>query len=101
MPVSEDLTPFFSLDEHAVEAALQTPEGAAVKMIKGILSVPVGEVAVGAGEVTHLQPSFQCATSDLQGVIKNYLAVVGGTTYRVVRRENDGTGLSTVWLMKQ
>lgn len=101
MPVGDDLTPFFNLDEHAVEAALKTPEGAAVRTIKVILSVPVGEVAVGAGEVTHLQPTFQCATSDLAGVKKDYIAVIAGVTYRVVRRENDGTGLSTAWLSKQ
>lgn len=100
MGLADDLTPFFNLDEHAVEAAIQTPQGAALRTIKVILSLPVGEVQVGAGEVAHLQPSFQCATSDLQGVIKNYLAVIGGATYKVVRRENDGTGLSTVWLMK-
>ena len=101
MPIGEDLTPFFNLDEHAVEAAIQTPAGVAVRTIKVILSVPVGEVQVGEGEVTHLQPTFTCATADLAGVKKNYLAVIAGTTYKVVRRENDGTGLSTVWLARQ
>lgn len=100
MPL-DDLTPFFNLDEHAVEAAIQTPQGAAVRTIKVILSLPVGEVQVGAGEVAHLQPTFQCPTSDLAGVKKDYIAVIAGTTYRVVRRENDGTGLSTVWMVKQ
>lgn len=97
----EDLTPFFNLDEHAVEAAIRTPQGVAVRTIKVILSVPVGEVQVGEGEVAHLQPTFQCATADLEGVRKDYVAVIAGTTYRVVRRENDGTGLSTAWLRKQ
>jgi hypothetical protein len=97
----DDLTPFFNLDEHAVEAAIQTPEDVAVRTIKVILSVPVGEVQVGQGEVTHLQPTFQCATSDLVGVKKDYIAIIASTTYRVVRRENDGTGLSTAWLRKQ
>ncbi|HEX8499282.1 MAG TPA: hypothetical protein VF659_01730 [Pyrinomonadaceae bacterium] len=101
MGVTDDLSPFFNLDEHAVEAALKTPEGVAVRTIRVILSVPVGEVQVGAAEVTHLQPTFQCATADLEGVRKGYQAVIAGTTYRVVRRENDGTGLSTAWLTKQ
>jgi hypothetical protein len=99
--LNEDLTPFFNLDEHAVEAAIKTPESVAVRTVKVILSLPVGEMQVGAGEVAHLQPSFQCPTAELEGVTKNYLAVVGGVTYRVVRRENDGTGLSTVFLGKQ
>lgn len=97
----DDLTPFFNLDEHAVEAVIKTPQGAAVRTIKVIFSEPVGEMPVGAGEVAHAQPTFQCPTADLQGVIKGYLAVIGGTTYKVVRRENDGAGLSTVWLTKQ
>lgn len=97
----DDLTPFFNLDEHAVEAALKTPEGAAVRTVKVILSLPVGEMAVGTGEVAHLQPTFQCATADLAGVKKDYIAVIAAVTYRVVRRENDGTGVSTVWLRKQ
>lgn len=101
MPVGEDLAPFFSLDEHAVEAALKTPQGAAVRTVRVILSLPVGEVQVGAGEVTHLRPSLLCATSDLEGVRENYLAVIGGATYAVVRRENDGTGLTTAWLRRQ
>jgi len=99
--VGEDLRPFFNLDEHAVEAALKTPSGDAVRTINVILSVPVGEVQIGEAEVTHLQPTFQAPTADLEGVRKNYLAVIGGTTYKVVRRESDGTGLSTVWLSKQ
>lgn len=100
MGLADDLTPFFNLDEHAVEAAIQTPQGVAVRTIKVILSVPVGEVQVGAGEVAHLQPTFQCPTAELAGVKKDYKAVIAGTTYAVVRRENDGTGLSTVWLTK-
>ncbi len=97
----EDLTPFFNPDEHAVAAFIQTPDGAAVGTVKVILSLPVGEMQVGAGQVAHLQPSFQAPTADLEGVRKGYEATIGGTTYAVVRRENDGTGLSTVWLSKQ
>lgn len=99
--LGEDLTPFFNLAEHAVAAALKTPEGVAVRTVNVIFWEPVGEVEVGAGEVAHLQPSFQCPTADLEGVRKDYIAVIAGTTYRVVRRENDGTGLSTAWLRKQ
>lgn len=96
-----DPSVFFNLDDFAVEAAIKTPEGADVRTIKVILSLPVGEVQVGAGEVAHLQPSFQAPTADLEGVRKGYKATIDGTTYAVVRRENDGTGLSTVWLSKQ
>jgi hypothetical protein len=99
--LGEDLKPFFNLDEHAVGATIRTPAGVFVRTAKVILSLPVGEVQVGAGEVTHLQPSIQCPTAELEGVVKNYLVEVGGDTYRVVRRENDGTGLSTAWMRKQ
>ncbi|HEX8336082.1 MAG TPA: hypothetical protein VF621_05090 [Pyrinomonadaceae bacterium] len=99
--LGEDLTVFFNSDEHAVEAVIKTPQGALVTTVNVILSLPVGEVAVGAGEVAHLQPSLQAPTVELEGVKKNYVVEVGGSTYRVVRRENDGTGLSTVWMSKQ
>lgn len=97
----EDLTPFFNLDEHAIEATIKTPAGVLVRTVKVILSLPVGEVAVGDGEVAHLQPTFQAPTAQLTGVKKEYIVEAGGDTYRVVRRENDGTGLSTVWMRKQ
>lgn len=98
--LGEDLSIFFNPDEHATPALLKTPAGVALRTINVILALPVGEVAVGAGEVTHLQPSFQAPTADLAGVRANYIAEVAGVTYYVVRRENDGTGLSTVWLRK-
>lgn len=101
MGLDEDLTPFFNLDEHATEAIIKTPAGVLVRTVKVILSLPVGEVAVGDGEVAHLQPTFQAPTAQLTGVNKDYIVEAGGFAYRVVRRENDGTGLSTVWMRKQ
>jgi hypothetical protein len=103
----EDLTPFFNTDEHAVEATMQTPQGVLVATANVIFSTPVGELQVGAGEVAHLQPTFQAPTAELTGVKKDYIVRIWNEaesveeTYRVVRRENDGTGLSTVWLRKQ
>lgn len=99
--LGEDLSVFFDPDEHAVEADIKTPQGALVTTVNIILSLPVGEVAVGQGEVAHLQPSFQAPTAELAGVRKEYVVETGGDTYRVVRRENDGTGLTTVWMRKQ
>lgn len=102
----EDLTPFFNTDEHAVVATISTPQGALVTEANVIFSSPVGEVQVGASEVAHLQPSFQAPTAELAGVKKDYIVTIDNAegfseTYRVVRRENDGTGLSTAWLRKQ
>lgn len=102
----DDLTPFFDTDAFALRAEFKTPQGATVRETKVILSLPVGEVAVGGGEVTHVQPSLQCPTAEIEGVKKGYTVTVqnaDGTTtnYAVVRRENDGAGLSTVWLSKQ
>lgn len=97
----EDLSVFFNPGEFAVAATLKTPEGTPLRTINVILSLPVGELAVGAGEVAHLQPTFQCPTADLEGVRKDYIAEIGADTFRVVRRESDGTGVSTVWLRKQ
>jgi hypothetical protein len=102
----DDLTPFF--DTFAQWAEFKTPEGALVGGMgtKVILSIPVGEVAVGSGEVAHVQPSLQCPTAAIEGVKKGYTVGVRKAngywdTFEVVRRENDGTGVSTVWLRKQ
>jgi hypothetical protein len=104
----DDLTPFFDTDAFALRAEFTAPQGGLVRETKVILSVPVGEVALGAGEVTHLQPSLQCPTADIEGVKKGYTVTIHNTdtnytttNYTVVRRENDGAGLSTVWLTKQ
>ena len=98
----EDLSIFFNADEHAVAATFKTGDGALVREANVILSLPVQEMQVGAGAgVEHLQPSLQCPTADVEGVKKNYIVEVGGSTFRVVRRESDGTGLTTVWLRKE
>ena len=102
----DDLTPFFDTDAFALRAEFKDPQGASVNETKVILSVPVGEVAVGAGEVAHVQPSLQCPTAEIEGVRKGYTVAVHNadattTTFEVVRRESDGVGLSTVWLRKQ
>lgn len=105
MPL-DDLTPFFDTDAFALRAEFKTPAGALVNEAKVILSIPVGEIALGAGEVSHQQPSLQCPTAEIGGVKKGYTVTVydadaTATNYTVVRRENDGAGLSTVWLVKQ
>lgn len=106
MPL-DDLTPFFDTDAFALPAEFKTPAGALAAETKVILSIPVGEMAVGAGEVAHLKPSLQCPTAEIEGVKKGYTVAIynaadaATTNYTVVRRENDGAGLSTVWLTKQ
>lgn len=98
----EDLRIFFNPDEHAVAATFKTDGGALVREANVILSLPVQEMQVGPGQgVEHLQPSLQCPTPDVEGVKKNYIVEIGGGTFRVLRRESDGTGLTTVWLRKE
>jgi hypothetical protein len=102
VPLPENFKVFFNEDEHAVPATFKTPEGALVREASVILSLPVQEMQVGPGQgVEQLQPSVQCPTADVEGVKKNYVVEVGGGTFRVVRRESDGTGLTTVWLRKE
>ena len=102
----DDLTPFFDTDAFALRAEFKNPQGEVLRETKVILSLPVGEMAVGAGEVAHLQPSLQVPTAEIEGVKKGFTVAVRNadattTNYTVVRRENDGAGLSTVWLSKQ
>lgn len=102
MPLAEDFSVFFNEAEHAVPATFKTPQGAVVGEASVILSLPVQEMQVGAGgEVAHLQPSVLCKAADVGGVKKNYTVEAGGDTYRVVRREADGTGLVTLFIAKQ
>lgn len=97
----DDLSVFFNPDEHAAAATIKEPGGALVRTANVIFNEPVQETQVGAGEVNHAQPSLMCPTADLAGVKKNYVFEIAGKgTFRVVRQSSDGTGVSTVFLMR-
>lgn len=104
--LDEDLTIFFNRAEHAVRAVFSTPQGALVGEASVILSTPVQDMQLIADYQTkQLQPSIQCRTADVEGVRRNYKVEIDGplgvTTYHVTGRDDDGTGLSIVWLRKE
>ena len=100
--LGDDLDHFFNPDEHAVAATVKKSDGTPVGTFNVILVTPVQDMAlVASGSVSQLQPSIQGRTEDLGGVEKEYIVEAGGATYRAVKRANDGTGVSTVWLRKE
>lgn len=103
MSLGEDLAPFFNTDEHAVAATIKTGEGVLVRAAAVIFSTPFREMPVGVpgSSVGQGQPRVLCKTADLAGVKKEFIFDIGGTVYRFVKSEDDGTGVSTAFLRKQ
>lgn len=101
MPLVEDLSVFFNVEEHAISATIKTPQGATLRTASVIFSEPVNEVPLRPGEVTTQQPFLQCPTADLDGVKAEYVFDIGAKSYAVVRWEHDGTGVSVVHLRKR
>ena len=97
----DDLAVFFNPDEHALPATIKEPGGATLRTANVIFNDAVQEMQVGQGEVGHAQPSLMCPTADLAGVRKNFIFEIEGRgTFRVVRQQSDGTGVSTVFLAR-
>jgi hypothetical protein len=95
MAVVEDLAPFFSTADFAVDATL----GATA--VRGIFdaaySEPLGNVVEGNSPVFMLPT----ADSDAAGAAHGTTLVIGATTYKVRGIEPDGTGVTLLRLEQQ
>ena len=90
MPMVEDLTAFFNVDEHATQAVLDNVA------VAGIFDN--GYAAV-LGGVATLVPQFVLAAADAARAKQgSTLRMVGGNAYRVSNIEPDGTGVTTLIL---
>ncbi|HEV2706247.1 MAG TPA: hypothetical protein VGV59_10010 [Pyrinomonadaceae bacterium] len=98
---SENLTQFFDLDEFAVEATIKTAAGATVRTVNVIFNTPQQAVEVLDAGVEAGVPFVECRTSDLDGVTHKHTMTISSVVYRVVKIDDDGTGVSTVQLRKQ
>jgi len=97
MAFAEDLSPFFDTDDFAVAAIIKTAAGATVRTINVILTSSLAALNVLDGSVEAGQPSVLCQTADLTGVVVNeHKLTIDRTTYRITKREDDGTGVSTL-----
>lgn len=59
----------------------------------GFLGVPAGDM-----EVEESGPRLTCRTCDVETIRKDAALDVGGKTYRVQRKESDGTGMTVIIL---
>jgi hypothetical protein len=89
MPMTEDLTVFFNVAEHATAATLS---GAAVT---GIYDNAYDD-AFGAIGMTG--PAFVMASASVGAATIGSTLVVSGTSYRVRSIQPDGTGVSRLLL---
>lgn len=99
MPFAEDLSVFFNTGEHAVQTTIKDKDGVLVRSAAVIFWAPFDEMQVGVDStVGHGQPRVQCRTADLAGVKKDYIFEIGDASYRFVRKDDDGTGVSVAFL---
>lgn len=98
MAFTEDLSPFFELSDFAVEATIKNGS-TTVRTAKVIFDSIAGPLDVLAAEVQAGSPKARIKTDDLAGVVLNtHTIVINSVTYRIVGREDDGTGVSTILL---
>lgn len=95
---ADDLAGFFDADDFAVTATL-TGGGT----VEGIFDAEYYAALDGIAGVAveSSQPAFTAPTSDLSGVGQGDTLTIDGATYEVVEVKPDGTGVTTLRLLKQ
>lgn len=83
MPMTEDFTAFFNVDEHATAATYNAAT------VDGIFEDQF--VAVNGIESSH--PTFNCAEADVTGIAHGDTITINSVAYTVVGHQPDGTGL--------
>ena len=93
MAFVEDLAPFFSTSDFAVDATLG---GTAVTGIFDAAYLePLGSIVEGVG------PVFMLSTADAASSAHGTTLVIGAATYKVRGIEPDGTGVTLLRLERQ
>jgi len=92
---AEDLTPFFSSAEFAVQASAYTALGALVEF-DVIFDAAYGQQL--GGIVGDTSPTAHCKTSDVAHLSWDSGITVAGTAYTVASASPDGTGVTTLTL---
>jgi len=91
---SEDLTAFFNLGEHAVEAIYRPAAGAPAVPVNGIFENGYLEALGMAGS----QPEFTCPAAGVPAFSAGDVLEIGDTDYTVVGARGDGTGVTVLQL---
>jgi len=68
--------------------------------VPGIFDGQGVEVTVEGMEIATTAPTFLCRESDVSGLARGGTVVIGGTTYYVIEKRPDGTGMVTLILSK-
>lgn len=96
MPITADSdldAVFGSTDDFAVEVIFDSSI-----TVNGIFTEATDETTNFGIAVEAQAPTVMCRTSEITAVQPRMTAEIDGTTYRVVRIERVGTGVSTVYL---
>lgn len=96
MAFAENLTQFFDTRDFAEVATLHLA-GPTTRTINAIFNHPSQEVTLYDTAVEADSPNMQCQKADALGLARGNTVDVGGSTHKVVRIADDGTGLVTVY----
>jgi len=96
MPFTENLSPFFASrgGGFAIPATITGAAGP----VYGILDVEPVEVMLGEMPIIGNKPVFTCKTADLPALSRGLSVVINSTSYKLVKPENDGTGVTKLIL---
>jgi hypothetical protein len=86
MALEEDFTDFLDEDDFAIVATFNGND------VTGILDREYVEIE----GIESNRPVFLCSESDVSGYTRGAVIVAGGTTYSLVTKEPDGTGMAMV-----
>ena len=89
---------FFNTDDFA-SSATYTVQGGSAATIKGIYDNGYNEVDLGGTvAVSSTDPQFTCRTDDVGSASEGDAIVINSTNYTVRRVEDDGTGVTVLFL---
>ncbi len=94
-----DLSTFFNTDDFAVSATLTV--GAVVTTIKVIFSAPFSSMSPATGQIETTQPEARCKTSDVTAAVHGSTLVIGGVTYKVIKKQPGEDALETVLILSK
>lgn len=90
-----DLDELFDTDEFAIEVTLTGGT-----KINGIFDDEFRGVNIQDGEIRTTAPQVLCKSSDVSGVALGNTVTINSIAYKVIERQPDGTGLTTLILSK-
>jgi hypothetical protein len=97
MPLTEELSEFFNVGDHAT-AVTFTPAGGSATTVNAIFQNEFFAIDGGEVAVNGTQPIVVTKSSDVTGIANGDTFTINSTGYTVVRVEPDGTGVTQIAL---